>query len=74
MIGWGLTPALQGCIDRSGASYIDIEIDPVRFTSHLHLCARTNDPVIAAALRACTVDEEDFWNHAWMSSVFRTRV
>ncbi|QNK75155.1 hypothetical protein H7F36_08140 [Variovorax sp. PAMC28562] len=64
VIGWGLTPALQGCIDRSGASYIDIEIDPVRFTSHLHLCARTNDPVIAAALRACTVDEEDFWNHA----------
>lgn len=64
VIGWGLTPALQGCIDLSGASYIDIEIDPVRFTSHLHLCVRTNDPLIATALRTCTVDEEDFWNHA----------
>ncbi|CAN5894231.1 hypothetical protein BH11PSE13_BH11PSE13_35230 [soil metagenome] len=64
VIGWGLTPALQHCIERSGASYIDVEIDPVRFTSHLHLCARTNDPAIASALRACRVDEEDFWNHA----------
>lgn len=64
VIGWGLTPALQQCIDRSGASYLDIEIDPVRFTTHLHLCARTNDPVISAALEACRVDEEDFWNHA----------
>jgi hypothetical protein len=64
VIGWGLTPALQQCIDQSGASYLDIEIDPIRFTTHLHLCARTNDPIISAALRTCRVDEEDFWNHA----------
>lgn len=64
VIGWGLTPALQHGIDRSGASYLDVEIDPVRFTSHLQLCARTNDPVIAAALRARRIDEEGFWNHA----------
>ncbi|KIQ25312.1 hypothetical protein RT97_24065 [Variovorax paradoxus] len=64
VIGWGLTPALQHCIARSGASYLDIEIDPRRFTEHLHFCARTNDPVIAAALRGRRVDEEVFWNHA----------
>ena len=64
VIGWGLTPALQHCIARSGASYLDIEIDPRRFTEHLHFCARTNDPVIAAALQARRVDEEVFWNHA----------
>jgi hypothetical protein len=64
VIGWGLTPALQQCIDRSGASYLDIEIDPRRFTEHLHFCARTNDPVIKAALLARRVDEELFWNHA----------
>lgn len=64
VIGWGLTPALQHCIHRSGASYLDIEIDPRRFTEHLHFCARTNDPVIEAALRARRVDEELFWNHA----------
>ncbi|QNK69926.1 hypothetical protein [Variovorax sp. PAMC26660] len=64
VIGWGLTPALQHCIHRSGASYLDIEIDPRRFTEHLHFCARTNDPVIEAALRARCVDEELFWNHA----------
>ena len=64
VIGWGLTPALQHCIARSGASYLDIEIDPRRFTEHLHFCARTNDPVIEAALQARRVDEELFWNHA----------
>ncbi len=64
VIGWGLTPALQQCIDRSGASYLDIEIDPRRFTEHLHFCARTNDPVIEAALLSRRVDEELFWNHA----------
>ena len=64
VIGWGLTPALQHCIARSGASYLDIEIDPRRFTEHLHFCARTNDPVIEAALQARRVDEEVFWNHA----------
>ena len=64
VIGWGLTPALQHCIDRGGASYLDIEIDPRRFTEHLHFCARTNDPVIEAALLARRVDEELFWNHA----------
>jgi hypothetical protein len=64
VIGWGLTPALQRCIDRAGASYLDIEIDPRRFTEHLHFCARTNDPVIEAALLARRVDEELFWNHA----------
>jgi len=64
VIGWGLTPALQHFIDGSGASYLDIEIDPRRFTEHLHFCARTNDPAIEAALRALRVDEELFWNHA----------
>jgi hypothetical protein len=64
VIGWGLTPAQQHCIARSGASYLDIEIDPRRFTEHLHFCARTNDPVIEAALQARRVNEELFWNHA----------
>jgi hypothetical protein len=64
VIGWGLTPALQHCIHRSGASYLDIEIDPRRFTEHLHFCVRTNDPVIEAALRARCIDDELFWNHA----------
>jgi hypothetical protein len=64
VIGWGLTPAQQHCIDRGGASYLDIEIDPRRFTEHLHFCARTNDPLIAAALQARRVNDELFWNHA----------
>jgi hypothetical protein len=64
VIGWGMPPSLQRCIDDSGASYLDVEIHPVRFTTHLHLCARTNDPVIETMLRAHRVDEEAFWNHA----------
>lgn len=64
VIGWGLPPSLQQYIDHSGASYIDLEIDPIRFAAHLHLCARTNDPAIAEALQSCRVDEEEIWNHA----------
>jgi len=64
VIGWGLTPALQHAIDRGGASYLDIEIDPRRFTEHLHFCARTNDARIRAALEARAIGEELFWNHA----------
>jgi hypothetical protein len=73
VIGWGLTPALQRCIDRSGAAYLDVEIDPVRFTAHLHFCARSNDPAIAAALGARRVDEELFWNHATAAKAYFSR-
>ncbi|MEO5738827.1 MAG: hypothetical protein ABIQ82_15385, partial [Variovorax sp.] len=64
VIGWGLTPSLMHFIDRSGAAFIDLEISPVRFTSHLAFCARTNDRQIEAALAAWLIDEELFWNEA----------
>ena len=64
VIGWGLTPSLMHFIDRSGAAFLDLEISPVRFTSHLAFCARTNDRQIEAALGAWHVSEEMFWNEA----------
>ncbi|MGJ7493678.1 hypothetical protein ACSFA8_01265 [Variovorax sp. RT4R15] len=64
VIGWGLTPSLMHFIERSGAAFLDLEISPVRFTSHLAFCARTNDRQIEAALGAWHINEELFWNEA----------
>ncbi|MDM0038533.1 hypothetical protein QTH89_19030 [Variovorax sp. J22G21] len=64
VIGWGLTPSLMHFIERSGAAFVDLEISPIRFTSHLAFCARTNDRQIEAALGGWHIDEELFWNEA----------
>lgn len=64
VIGWGLSPSLMHCVDQGGASFIDLEIAPVRFASHLAFCARTNDRLIETALAARRIDEESYWNEA----------
>ena len=64
IVGWGLPPSLMHWIDASGASFIDFEISPVRFGSHLLFCARTNDRSIEAVLEGMRVDDESFWNEA----------
>lgn len=64
VLGWGLSPSLMHAIDRGGASFIDLEIAPIRFASHLAFCARTNDRLIEAALAAWRIDEESYWNEA----------
>ncbi|NDZ14497.1 hypothetical protein C7T35_18135 [Variovorax sp. WS11] len=64
VIGWGLSPSLMHAIDRGGASFIDLEIAPIRFASHLAFCARTNDRLIEAALAAWRIEEESYWNEA----------
>ncbi|VTU18870.1 hypothetical protein [Variovorax sp. PBL-E5] len=64
VIGWGMPPSLMHWVDRQGASFIDIEISPVRFASHLAFCARTNDRQIEAVLAGWRIDEEAFWNEA----------
>lgn len=64
LIGWGLSPSLMHCVDQGGASFIDLEIAPVRFASHLAFCARTNDRRIEAAFAAWRIEEESFWNEA----------
>ena len=64
MIGWGIPPSLMRFIDEKGASFIDFEVAPMRFGSHLAFCARTNDPKIEQVLEGWRIDEEDFWNAA----------
>jgi len=64
VIGWGLSPSLMHWIDRSGAAFLDIEVDPMRFARNLAFCVRTNDRRIEAALAPCRVDEETLWNEA----------
>jgi hypothetical protein len=64
VIGWGMPPSLLHWIDGQGACFIDIEIAPVRFASHLAFCARTNDRRIEAVLSEWRIDAETFWNEA----------
>lgn len=63
-IGWGMPPSLMRLLDQQGVSFLDIEIAPIRFASHLGFCARTNDRQIEAALSNWRIDEEILWNEA----------
>ncbi|MGJ7511774.1 hypothetical protein [Variovorax sp. GT1P44] len=64
VIGWGMPPSLMRHVDRCGASFIDLEIAPIRFGAHLAFCARTNDRLIEETLEGWRIGEEDFWNEA----------
>lgn len=64
VIGWGMPPSLLNYIDDQCAVFIDLEIDPIRFTQHLRFCARTNDQTALGVLSALQVDEENAWNDA----------
>ncbi|SCK31673.1 hypothetical protein VAR608DRAFT_2731 [Variovorax sp. HW608] len=64
VIGWGMPPSLLNYIDGSGAVFIDLEIDPIRFTAHLKFCARTNDRSTEEALRKLRIDDAHSWNDA----------
>ena len=64
VIGWGMPASLLRFIDGGGASFLDLEIAPERFGSHLAFHARSNDPQIKKALAAFQFDEEEFWNQA----------
>jgi len=64
VIGWGLTPSLLHLLDRQDVAFIDIEISPRRFASHLAFCVRTNDRQIEAMLSRWRIDDESFWNEA----------
>lgn len=64
VIGWGMPPSLLNYIDRHGAVFIDLEIDPIRFTQHLRFCARTNDRATEEALRKFRIDDGHAWNDA----------
>lgn len=64
IIGWGMPPSLLNLVDRRGATFIDLEIDPVRFSRHLAFCARTNDPAVAHVLAALRIGEDIAWNDA----------
>lgn len=64
VIGWGMPPSLMHLLDQQGVSFLDIEIAPVRFTSHLSFCARTNDRLIETALENWRIDDEAYWSEA----------
>lgn len=59
-----MPPSLMNYIDSSGATFIDLEIDPIRFTKHLRFCARTNDRATAGVLARLRISDEHCWNDA----------
>lgn len=64
VIGWGMPPSLMHLLDRQGVSFLDVEIAPIRFATHLNFCARTNDRQVEAGLERWRIDDEVFWNEA----------
>ncbi len=49
-IGYEMTPALTGALDRAGCTWLDIRLGPLRFGSDLNLGLATNDPALHARI------------------------
>lgn len=64
VIGWGLPPSMLKHIDAQGGKFIDVEIDPLRFSRHLYLCVRSNDDQIQRVLESLVISQETFWSAA----------
>jgi hypothetical protein len=60
VIGFGLTPAVSRYLHERDIAYLDVEIHPLRFGSHLCLGVRTNDALVRRALAEVEVDVEYF--------------
>lgn len=74
VIGWGMPPSLLKYIASRGASFIDVEVHPLRFSRHLHLGMRTNNRRIARILSKIRVLDEAFQSAAiGMKAMFSRR-
>jgi hypothetical protein len=74
VIGWGLPPSLLNYINACGATFIDVEVHPLRFARHLHLGLRTNGKRIATIVSQIAVPDETFRNAAiGMRALFSRR-
>jgi hypothetical protein len=60
VVGWGLTPALMDLLDRHRISFVDVEVDPIRFGDDLFLRARTNNSRLSEYFSFLHVDEAIF--------------
>lgn len=57
-IGYEMTPALTGALERAGRTWLDIRLGPLRFGADLHLGLATSDPALHARLRAHALQPE----------------
>lgn len=74
IIGWGMQPSMLKYIASLGASFIDVEVHPLRFSRHLHLGVRTNNRRIARILSKIRIPEEAFQSAAiGMKAMFSRR-
>ena len=73
-IGWGLPPSLLNYVSGCGATFIDVEVHPLRFARHLHLGVRTNSKRIATIFSRIAVRDDIFRNAAiGMKALFSRR-
>jgi hypothetical protein len=57
VIAWGLTPALMELLDRNKIAFVDVEVDPIRFSDDLLMRVRTNSPNLSEFFASLHVDE-----------------
>lgn len=67
-IGYEMTPALTGLLDRAGRTWLDIRLGPLRFGSDLNLGLATNDPVLHRRLLPHTLDAATLMSEACLLS------
>jgi hypothetical protein len=64
VVGFGLTPAMLHMLDAFGTRTLDVELSPLRFGRRRYLRARTNCPVLARAIRAIAVTDDEIAEEA----------
>lgn len=63
-IGYEMTPALTGLLNRAGRTWLDIRLGPLRFGSDLNLGLATNDPDLHARLLPHALGSETLMTEA----------
>lgn len=73
VIAWGLPPSLMSLLHEVGVCFVDVEIDPIRFSNDLFFSIRTNDPVLSGRLQEMDVPESLFSADAALMRGFASR-
>lgn len=67
-VGYEMTPALTGLLDRAGRPWLDIRLGPLRFGADLNLGVATNDPALHARIAPHALRAQEMLTEACLLS------